>query len=490
MDRILMYGAEWCPDCRRAKSFLTSNGIEFEYHDIELDEAAVRRVEEVNRGKRIIPTFEILGETYTNPDNPHLAAILGVNDFGRIVFYGADWCPDCRRAKAFLDGRRTNYQFIDIDRHPWAAKRVEALNEGKRIIPTLLIDGTPHVNPDNARLQEVLGLEADAAARCYDVIVVGAGAAGLTTAIYTQREKMSTAVLERRNIGGNAFLTSKIENYPGFTDISGPELMDRMAEQARTYGATIEQGVEVRKIVPDGAWIHVETNMGDYEARSVVLALGSTYRRLEIPGEEELIGAGVHFCATCDGPFYRGKRIIVVGGGNSAVEEGLYLTEFCEHVTFVARGTELTATETLTDKLATRDNVTVLLGQTPEEFLTADGGGFAGLRVRGDENGDGNPGGSGGGRSGQGGGNGKVCTIEADGAFIFIGLTPNTGFLEGQFDLDERGFIQTAEGTVQTNVPGVFAAGDCRQGAIAQIAAATGEGVLASFGVKHYLRRR
>ena len=153
MNEIVMYGADWCPDCRRAKSFLDGNGIEYEYRDTELDESAVEIVERLNNGKRVIPTFEILGQTFTNPDNATLASVLGVNPVGRVVMYGADWCPDCRRAKSFLHDNHIRFQYIEVDKLEWAVGVVEAINNGKRTIPTILIDDKPYTNPDNPTLR-------------------------------------------------------------------------------------------------------------------------------------------------------------------------------------------------------------------------------------------------------------------------------------------------------------------------------------------------
>ncbi len=469
MNEIVMYGADWCPDCRRAKSFLEENGIEYEYRDTELDENAVEIVERLNNGKRIIPTFEILGQTYTNPDNAMLASALGINPAGRVIMYGADWCPDCRRAKSFLNDNHVRFQYIEVDKLEWATQVVESINNGKRTIPTFLINDKPYTNPDNRTLRDALRIDEEITTKTYDVVVIGAGAAGLTAAIYLQRAKLDTLVLEKVNVGGNAFLTSKIENYPGFTNISGPDLTQRMADQAKTYGATITEGVEVKRIERHDGFFRLETNMGEYEGSAVIVAVGSHYRTLEIPGEEDLIGVGVHFCAACDAPFYKGKKLLVIGGGNSALEEGIYLTEFAEHVTFVANEPTFTATRTFTDKLATIDNVTTLLNKTSEEFVANPDGSFQALRVRDNET-------------------GAEEEVEADGAFIFIGLTPNTAFLSDTLELDEQGFVDVAPGSVQTSATGVFAAGDCRKGAIAQLAAATGEGVLASFAASEYIR--
>jgi thioredoxin reductase (NADPH) len=471
LPEIVMYGAEWCPDCQRAKAYLDEHEIEYIYRDIEISEQGVARVEEINEGKRIIPTLEIGEKHYSNPDNAQLGCLLGINPQGRILFYGADWCPDCRRAKSYLDDNGIHYQFIDIESDDRATQTVEKLNNGKSIIPTILIDDELYANPDNPTLREALDVDESKAVKEYDVIVIGAGAAGLTTSIYTQREKLSTAILEKKNIGGNAYLTEKIENYPGFTSISGPELMNKMAEQTKVYGTEINQGTEVWDIKPRADDFMIETNMGPYRAKSIVVSVGSTYRRLHIPGEDELLGSGIHFCATCDGPFYKGQDVIVIGGGNSALEESIYLSEFVNSVTIVNLTDSFTAAETYLEKLKTRDNITSLMNRESLEFLPDQQGLLKGLRVRHTET-------------------GEEEIIDGDGAFIFIGLKPNTSFLSDLLDMDDAGFIKTPAGDVHTNVPGIFAAGDCRKGATAQIASATGEGVVASYAIKNYLSNR
>ncbi len=471
MQSIVMYGAEWCPDCQRTKRFLEEHPIPFEYRDIQADESAVRTVEEINNGKRVIPTLIVFNEPVTNPSPQELARLLGINPVGRVILFGADWCPDCRRAKAYLDQQKINYMFIDVDRFDWAATRVETINNGKRIIPTILVNDKPYTNPSNNDLRDALQLEQVIETNVYDAAIIGAGAAGLTAAIYLGRETISAIMLEKKTVGGNAFLTDSIENYPGFTHISGPDLMDKMREQAETYGAAIREGVEVRSMQQAECEFELNTSEGLIRAKAVIVSVGSTYRRLEIPGEEELVGAGIHFCATCDGPFYRGRSIIVIGGGNSALEEGLYLAEFCEHVTFVHRKPEFSASKTYLDKLPTKENVSAEMNKTPVQFIANEQGVFESLKIRDNET-------------------GEESLLEADGVFIFIGLIPNTAFLKSVVELDDKGFIVTAPDSVQTNVPGVFAAGDCRRNAVAQVAAATGEGVLASYAVRDYLRKR
>ena len=469
MDNIIFYGADWCHDCKRAKAYLNDNDIDYTFVDVDLDESAAELVQTINKGKRIIPTIVIDEKPHTNPPNDILAAILGLNEErGRVVVYGADWCPDCRRAKSYLQDNGINHQYIEVDKHEWAAKKVEEINNGKRIIPTIFINGKSYTNPNNVVLQQTLNIGAEKSTKLYDTIIVGAGAAGLTTAIYAQRDRFSSLVIDKKNIGGNAYLTKKIENYPGFTNISGPKLMDKMADQAVTYGAEIKTGVELTSIEKKSNQFQVKTNMGDYKTRAIVLAVGSTYRKLDIPGEEELIGAGIHFCATCDGAFYRDKEILVIGGGNSALEEGIFLAGFCKKVTIVNRSESFSASPTYVEKLKDINNIEVHHNKKAIEFISGDNDLFQALKVEDKVS-------------------GEQESLKADGVFIFIGLIPNTEVVKGLVDLDKQGFIKT-QGMGETSIPGIFAAGDCREGAIAQVAAATGEGVLASYGIKAYLK--
>ena len=184
---------------------------------------------------------------------------MGINETGNVILFGADWCPDCRRAKSFLSDNSINYQYIDVDQYEWATQKVEEINNGKRIIPTILIDNTPHTNPDNKTLTELLSINVEKENKVFDTIIIGGGAAGLTTSIYAQRDRFNTLILEKKNIGGNAFLTEKIENYPGFQSISGPQLMEKMEEQAKTYGATIKTGEEVTNIEKKDGLFHITT---------------------------------------------------------------------------------------------------------------------------------------------------------------------------------------------------------------------------------------
>lgn len=469
MQKLTLYGAGWCPNTLQAKVFLQNHNIPFEYVNVEVSQEATAQIAEYLGGKPVVPTLVWEGKAYPNPDETLLVSLLGINPAHRVVLYGADWCPDCHRAKAFLRENEVNFQYIDMDATPGAAEEVTRLNNGKRIIPTVVINGEAFSNPNNTALRQALGLPERQNLPVFDVAIIGAGAAGLTTAIYAQRDRFDSIVLEKKNIGGNAFLTETIENYPGFQNISGPDLMTRMAEQATTYGAKLDIGSEVRSFQREGQFFSLDTTSGEVKARSIVIATGSTYQLLGIPGEKELIGAGVHFCATCDGAFYRDKEVLVIGGGNSALEEGMFLARFCKKVTIVHRGPAFSASETYVDKLPSMKNIETFLDATSVAFVQNESGDFKGLKIRYNAS-------------------GEEELLTADGAFIFIGLKPNTGFLKKTgVTLDEQGFIVSPLGRSETNIEGVFAAGDCRHGAYAQVAAATGEGVMASYAVKGYL---
>lgn len=472
MQKITLYGAGWCPDSLEAKTFLKENDIPFEYVNVEVSQQASAQIAELLGGQPVVPTLVWDGQAYPNPDRALLSGLLGVNPGHRVMLYGADWCPDCLRAKAFLRENEVNFMYVDVDTAPGATEEVTRLNNGKRIIPTILINGKAYSNPDNTALRQALGLPERENLPVFDLAIIGGGAAGLTAAIYAQRDRFSSIVLEKKTLGGNAFLTETIENYPGFQNISGPELMNRMAEQAETYGARLDIGAEVRSFRRGEHLFTLDTTSGEVRARSILIATGSAYKLLGIPGEQELIGAGVHFCATCDGAFYRDKEVLVIGGGNSALEEGIFLSRFCQKVTIVHRSPAFSASETYVEKLATIENIELRLDVTPLSFEAAADGSFEGLKIK--HNAD-----------------GSEELLAADGAFIFVGLKPNTGFLKKMgVELDEQGFIHTAPGRVETNLPGVFAAGDCRLGAYAQVAAATGEGVMASYAVRAYLKER
>jgi thioredoxin reductase (NADPH) len=386
-----------------------------------------------------------------------------------LVVYGATWCPDCRRAKSFLAAHRVAYEWIDLEEQPERSAEVEARNDGRRIIPTIVFpDGSFLAEPSNDELAERLGLARSAASHEYDVVIVGGGPTGLTAAIYGARENARVLIVEKSAPGGQAGVTERLDNYPGFPDgVGGAELADRMTLQAQRYGVEILQAVSVTGIVRDGAMIRVDLSTGEaVRAPAILVATGSTYRRTDAAGEADLIGAGVHFCATCDGPFYRGApELVVVGGGNSGLEEGLFLTQFADHVTVVQSSSALSANRLLQEKVTAHPKMTVLLDSVVASFDANEHGKLESVTIR----------------------HHDADTVHpTSGAFIFIGLDPNTAFLDGALAVDDRGFLVT-DHCFKTDVDGIFAAGDVRSGSTKQLASAVGEGAAVAIQIRYYL---
>lgn len=302
----------------------------------------------------------------------------------------------------------------------------------------------------------------------HDVVMIGAGPAALSAAIYTTREDLDTVLYEKGVIGGLAAVTDWVDNYPGFPEgLAGLDLAEGLRKQAERFGAVIELG-EVTGIRDEGSVKIVQTTDGDVTARAVLIATGSDYKKLGIPGEQEYYARGVHYCATCDGAFYRDKRLVVVGGGNSAVQEAMFLTRFASHIDLVVRGERMRASEVLQQELKKyADKISVHLNTTTDAIV---GDGTHVVSVVGTAK-----------------KTGKKNEIKTDGVFVFVGLKPNTEFLrESAVLLDEIGMIITND-DLQTNIPGVFAAGDVRSGATMQIASATGEGATAALKIREYL---
>jgi thioredoxin reductase (NADPH) len=303
-----------------------------------------------------------------------------------------------------------------------------------------------------------------------DLVIIGAGPAALSAAIYTSREDIETLLIEKGAIGGLAAVTDWVDNYPGFADgISGLDLSEAMRKQAERFGAKIELD-EVLSIAVEGSLKKLKTHEGDMYAKSVLIATGSEYRKIGVPGEQEYYARGVHYCATCDGAFYRDKRLVVVGGGNSAVQEGIFLTRFASHIDLLVRGDKLRASDVLQHELDKhKDKITVHMNTTTDKIV---GEGNAVKRVVGTDKTTGNE-----------------VEFETDGVFVFVGLDPNTKFLEGTgIELDERNFIKS-DAKLETSLPGVFVAGDVRSGATLQIASAAGEGATAALMIREYLEQ-
>jgi thioredoxin reductase (NADPH) len=391
----------------------------------------------------------------------------------QVSVYGAPWCPDCKRAKRFLAEQRVAYDWIDIDQDAAGLQHVEELQKGGRTIPTIVFDGSDVlIDPTNEDLARKLGLTLEAKRSCYDLAIIGGGPAGLAAAIYAAREGIDAVVVERSGLGGQAGVTERIDNYPGFPEgVGGADLAERFIAQARRYEVELLSAVSVEHIFAEGSEARdlclSLANGQEIESHAVLIATGSSYRRLGVPGEDDLIGAGVHFCATCDGPFYRGaEELLVIGGGNSALEEGLFLTKFAARVRIVQREPELTASRLLQDKV--NNDPRFVVQRNTEVVELAGKGHLESVRLR-----------------DRATGAEQVVTPRA--AFVFIGLDPNTSFLQGSVDLDGRGFVDD-KGGFATSVPGVFVAGDVRRGSTKQLGSAVGDGIAALIAIREYLQ--
>lgn len=300
-----------------------------------------------------------------------------------------------------------------------------------------------------------------------EVVMIGAGPSALAAAVYTTREDIDTTLYEKGTIGGLAAITDLVDNYPGFAEgIGGMQLASQLQAQAERFGANIDFG-DISALKRDGEVIELIVDGEAVRAKAVLVATGSDYKKLGIPGEQDYYGRGVHYCATCDGAFYRDKRLVVVGGGNSAVQEAIFLTRFTSHIDLLVRST-LKASEVLQhelQKFVDEGKITMHYGVTPREIVAVDG---KVVRVDADAA-------------------DEQVSYETDGVFVFIGLKPNTGFLVGSgVELDDVGLVKT-DAKLQTSLPGVFASGDVRSGATMQIASAVGEGATAALSIREYL---
>ena len=299
----------------------------------------------------------------------------------------------------------------------------------------------------------------------YDMVIIGGGPAGYTSALYGARAGLSALVIEKLTIGGQLALTDTVENYPGFDEgIDGFTLGMKMQSGAEKFGAetlysevlSLDLSAEPRRLL---------TTEGEILARTVVIATGAYPRLLGVTGEERFLGRGVHICAHCDGRFYKGKTVLVVGGGNSAVEDALYLSRLCERVIVVHRRDTLRAERVLVEAVKKQENITLLYQSTVEEFLGEDT--FRGVRIRNSES-------------------GEVSEVLVDGAFVSVGRVPATGFLPKEIVLDENGYILADEST-RTSVAGVYAVGDVRTKPLRQIVTAVSDGAVAVEHIKGYL---
>lgn len=299
----------------------------------------------------------------------------------------------------------------------------------------------------------------------YDCIIIGAGPAGMTAAVYTSRANLSTLMIERGIPGGQMANTEDVENYPGFDNILGPELSNKMFDHAKKFGAEYAYG-DIKEIVDGEEYKIVNAGNKEYKGRSVVITAGAEYKKLGIPGEQELGGRGVSYCAVCDGAFFKNKELVVVGGGDSAVEEGVYLTRFASKVTIVHRRDELRAQKILQQRAFDNDKIDFLWNKTVKE-IHEDGGKVGKVTLVDTQT-------------------GEEQEFACDGVFIYIGMLPLSKPFENLGITNAEGYIETNE-RMETQVEGIFAAGDIREKSLRQIVTATGDGSIAAQSVQHYV---
>ncbi|HBJ02399.1 MAG TPA: thioredoxin-disulfide reductase [Lysinibacillus sp.] len=301
--------------------------------------------------------------------------------------------------------------------------------------------------------------------KIYDVVIIGAGPAGMTAAVYTSRANLETLMIERGIPGGQMANTEEVENYPGFDTILGPELSTKMFDHAKKFGAEYAYG-DVTEIIDGEEFKTIKSGTKEYKTRAIIITTGAEYKKMGVPGEKELGGRGVSYCAVCDGAFFKQKNLVVVGGGDSAVEEGVYLTRFADKVTIVHRRDKLRAQKILQDRAFANDKIDFIWNATVKEINEANGKvGSVTLQSTVD---------------------GTESEFTTDGVFVYIGMLPLTKPFESLGILNDAGYILTND-NMETTIPGIFAAGDVREKSLRQIVTATGDGSIAAQAVQHYV---
>ncbi|MCM2675635.1 thioredoxin-disulfide reductase [Alkalicoccobacillus plakortidis] len=299
----------------------------------------------------------------------------------------------------------------------------------------------------------------------YDVIIAGAGPAGMTAAVYTSRAQLSTLMLERGVPGGQMANTEEVENYPGFDHILGPDLSTKMFDHAKKFGAEYAYG-DIKEIIDEGDTKRVIAGSKEYRAKAVIVTTGAEYKKIGVPGEKELGGRGVSYCAVCDGAFFKNRELVVIGGGDSAVEEAVYLTRFASKVTVIHRRDELRAQKILQQRAFDNDKVEFIWNHVVTD-IQEDGGKVGSVKLKNTKT-------------------DEVSEFKADGVFIYIGLLPLNESVKNLGILNEEGYIVTNE-EMETKIPGIFAVGDVREKSLRQIVTATGDGSVAAQNVQHYI---
>ena len=395
-----------------------------------------------------------------------------------VEVYSKDWCPYCTRAKSLLQRKGVSFQEIDVTTDRRLEREMIRRAGGRRTVPQIFIDGVHVGGSDDLHALDAAGkldpmLQTAPAQRKdtreHDVVILGSGPAGLTAAIYAARANLRPAVVEGLGAGGQLVNTTEVENYPGFPEgIMGPDLMQAFRAQAERFGATFVAGDAMKIDLgarPFGIW----TEEGELRAHALIIATGASPRYLNIPGEKEYAGRGVSYCATCDGFFFRQQEIMVVGGGDTAMEEALFLSRYGSRVTIVHRRDAFRASRIMADRVLRHDKIEVVWNTVVDEVL-GDGQRVQSVRLR------------------------DVVTGEqrerpVSGFFVAIGYIPNTSLFQGLLPMDEQGYLKVERGSF-TPIPGVFAAGDVHDHVYRQAVTAAGAGCRAAIDCERWLETR
>jgi thioredoxin reductase (NADPH) len=384
--------------------------------------------------------------------------------------YGATWCPGCARLIAYLDEQKVTYKWINIDADPEALKIVEKINDGKKRVPTIeFTDGTFMVHATQEEIARKIGLIKDMGLDFHDLIIIGGGLAGLNCALHAAREGHDIVIIEKSGIGSPNAYIEVLDDYPGFIDaIDGVELTKRFSKQAKAIGVEFLTSTEVVDILFRGSHLMVRTTAGrTIGGKAVLSATGRKYRMLHIPGEKELLGYSVHYCATCDGVFYKDKEIVIIGGGVKAHEDAIFLSRFASKVTIVGRSDVWKAPYELRRLVSEKENIELIKNHEAIEFVYKDKHVLNGIKFY-DKKLD------------------KEVIFKAEGVFVSIGYTPDVDFAVGLFNYNDDGFIET-DTNLMTKTPGLFAAGDCRTCCTHQPILAAGDGIAAAVIIHEYL---